>query len=405
MEIEQEQSIENKIEQASKQTLGRGIIGSILILSFLAGSLSGFASSWYLLKSDSGFTSTKSVRVDEDSAVIDVVQEASPAVVSIVISKDINELYKNLNNNPFFLDPFFQFRQPENAAPNFQQTGAGSGFFISSDGLILTNKHVVNDEQAKYTVITNDGKQYEASVLSRDPVNDLALVKIEIKDAPTLKLADSAGVEIGQKVIAIGNSLGQFSNTVTTGIISGIGRNITASSNETGSEELENVLQTDAAINPGNSGGPLLTITGEVIGINTAVAQEGQLVGFAIPSNDALRAVASFDKFGKITRPFVGVRYVMINPTIKEANKLPVDEGAWISSGDASGSPIIAGSPAEKAGLKSGDIIVKIDGKEVNGKNSLAGRLKEYSPGDAVEFEIVRDGERIKLGLTLAENI
>jgi serine protease Do len=336
--------------------------------------------------------------VDEDSAVIDVVKEASLAVVSIAISQDINELY---GNNPFFIDPFFQYRQqPEGS--DFRQTGAGTGFFISSDGLILTNRHVVQDENARYTVVTNDGKRYEATVLSRDSVNDLALVKVDIKDAPTLKLADSSKVEIGQRVIAIGNSLGQFSNTVTTGIISGLGRNITAGSGS-GTEQLDNVLQTDAAINPGNSGGPLLSITGDVVGINTAIAEQGQLVGFAIPSNDAAQAVRSYEKFGRIARPFLGIRYVLITPLIKEENNLPVEDGAWVSSGDEAES-IVPGAPADKAGVKEGDIITKINGKAIDEKNSLASLIREYNPGDSVELEIIREGKTITLRVTLDES-
>lgn len=386
----------NQEEKKNSPRLSNGLIGSIVILSLLTGAVSGFASSWLLL--NPSIVDNKRVVVDEDSEVIDVVKEASRAVVSIAISQDINELY---SNNPFFIDPFFQFRQPEGS--DFRQTGAGTGFFISADGLILTNRHVVEDENARYTVVTNDGKQYDATVLSRDSVNDLALVKIDIQNAPTLKLADSSKVEIGQRVIAIGNSLGQFSNTVTTGIISGLGRNITAGSGS-GTEHLDNVLQTDAAINPGNSGGPLLSLTGDVVGINTAIAEQGQLVGFAIPSNDAAQAVKSYEKFGRIVRPFLGIRYVLITPSIKEENNLPVEDGAWVSNFNEAEPAVIVDGPAAKAGVQAGDIIIKIDGKEINEQRSLASLIREYNPGDSVELEIIRDGKTITLRATLDEN-
>ncbi|MBI3952359.1 MAG: trypsin-like peptidase domain-containing protein [Candidatus Doudnabacteria bacterium] len=346
--------------------------------------------------------------MDEQSGVVDVVKKASPAVVSIIISKDLNKVpgYSTspFDFGPFSLDPFFQNRNQSSSQPNIQQVGGGSGFIISDNGLIVTNKHVVDDTSANYTVVTNDGKTYSAQVLSRDPVNDIALVKIEGKNLQTLTLGDSSGLEIGQKVIAIGNSLGQYQNTVTTGVVSGIGRTITASGSSFGTEQLEGVIQTDAAINPGNSGGPLLDIGGSVIGINTAIDSQGQLVGFAIPVNDIKKDVESFQKFSKIIKPFLGIRYVLINDTIKQENNLTVDYGALIVSGGKASAPaVVPDSAADKAGLKEGDIILELNGQKIDKNHSLAGILKNFSPGDVVVMKIFSRGSEKNISVTLGE--
>jgi serine protease Do len=340
----------------------------------------------------------------EQSEVIDVVKQASPAVVSVVISKDLSRL-PGFGSSPFddpFFAPFFN-RRPNQTTPNVQQVGAGSGFFISPDGLILTNKHVVEDEQASYTVITQDGKSYEGRVLARDPVNDLALMKVEISNAPYLSLADSSQIQIGQQVVAIGNSLGQYQNTVTTGVVSGIGRSVTAGG-AGGSEQLEGVIQTDAAINPGNSGGPLLNLAGQVIGINTAIALGGQLVGFALPSNDAARAVESFQQNGRITRPFMGIRYVMITPALAEQRDLPHDYGALLIPGDSSGEPaVLPGSPAQRAGLGENDIILELNGKRLEPSSALSRELKNFKPGDEINLKVYQKGQERNIRLTLEE--
>jgi serine protease Do len=280
--------------------------------------------------------------------------------------------------------------------------GGGTGFIITSDGLIATNKHVVDDETATYTVLTNDGKKYDAKVLSRDPINDLALVKVEASNLPTLPLGDSADLEIGQRVIAIGNSLGQYRNTVTTGVVSGIGRTIIASTTGTGSEQLEGVIQTDAAINFGNSGGPLLDIGGTVIGINTAIDAQGQLVGFAIPSNDLKKDIESYEKFGRIVKPFLGIRYVLVTPSIKEENKLTVDYGALLT-GNAANPAVIKNSAADKAGLKNGDIILEINGTRIDQDTSLASILKNYNPTDIIQMKVLSGEETKNIAVTLGE--
>lgn len=332
------------------------------------------------------------INYKENSPITSVVKQVTPAVVSIVISRDISQDYLN---SPFQF--FYGYGDPAKpkpqTKPNIQEVGAGSGFLVSSDGLILTNKHVVNDEKSLYSVTTNDGKTYEAKVVSTDPTNDLAIIKIEISNAPFLSFADSSQVELGQQVIAIGNTLGEFQNTVSSGIVSGLSRKITAG-DRGGSEQLEGVIQTDAAISEGNSGGPLLNLAGQVIGINTAVSQQGQSVGFAIPSNDAKYALDSYLKVGKITRPFLGVRYQLITKELAQEQNLPFDYGALLVGGpNLNDSATVAGSPADKAGLKIGDIILEINGVAVTEDNSLANIIKKYRPGDNISLKIHRGAE------------
>lgn len=342
--------------------------------------------------------------INEESAITEVVQKAGPAVVSIVISKDLSKI-PGYGRSPFgddFFFPFYGRQQQAPAAPNIQQVGAGTGFFISEDGLILTNKHVVSDEQASYTVITSEGKSLDAKVLARDPINDLALVKVDMQNAPKLELA-VVDPQVGQRVIAIGNSLGQYDNTVTTGIVSGIGRSITAGGNGA-SEQLEGVIQTDAAINPGNSGGPLLNVSGEVIGINTAVDRQGQAVGFAIPASDAAKAVASFQKNGTITRPLLGIRYTIITDSLAKQENLPRNYGALIISGNNPGDlAVVTESPAEKAGLAEGDIILEVDSLKIDSKTSLIKVLKKYNAGDAVSLKIFSKDKERTVKVTLGE--
>lgn len=390
-------------------------ISTIILLSFLFGIAGSMVGSLYIVplyRKDNNLLTNggeiKTMKVDEQSAVIDVVKKSNPAVVSIIISKDLNKLpgYSSspFDLGPFGLDPFFQSRQPS-TTPNIQEVGGGSGFLITADGLIVTNKHVVDDTTAQYTVLANDGKRYEAKVLSRDPINDIALVKIEGSNFVTLPLGDSANLNIGQTAIAIGNSLGQYRNTVTTGVVSGIGRTITASGTASGSEQLEGVIQTDAAINPGNSGGPLLDIGGSVIGINTAIDSQGQLVGFAIPVDDVKKDIESFRKFGRITKPFLGVRYLLVNPTVKEENNLTVDYGAYIVGGGNAANPaVVPGSAADKAGLKEGDVILEVNGQKIDQEHSLAGLLKNYNPADVVRMKILSGDKEKDITVTLGES-
>jgi len=344
-----------------------------------------------------------------ESRIIKVVKRASPAVVSITVTKNV-PVIERYYTNPFGDDPFFkQFFGEEFQIPQFrqkgtqkQEVGGGSGFIISASGLVLTNKHVVSDTQAEYTVFTNDSKKYSAKVLARDPVQDLAVLKIDAADLPTLILADSDNIEVGQTAIAIGNALGEFRNTINVGVISGVGRTVIASGGGT-SETLQNVIQTDASINPGNSGGPLLNLRGEVVGINTAIAQGAQSIGFAIPINQAKRDINDTITKGKIITPYLGVRYAMITSTLQEEKKLPFDYGALVVRGDKGEEAVVLGSPADKSGIKEGDVILEFGSKRIDKDHQLASMIILYSVGDTVPVKIWRNGQIITLNIILAE--
>lgn len=279
---------------------------------------------------------------------------------------------------------------------NVQQQAAGTGVIVS-DGVVVTNKHVVPEGTTSVTVTLSDGTVLDAEVLARDPRNDVAFVKIKDKKGKTLKaakLGDSTKLQVGQKVIAIGNALGEFQNTVTSGIVSGYGRSITAG--ESGdSEDLTNLIQTDTAINQGNSGGPLVNLSGEVIGINTAITSSstGQSLGFSIPINDIKNQITSVLEKGKIERPYLGVRYRAIDDRFAYVYNLPVKSGAYIPPSDGGTSSIVKDSPAEKAGLREKDIITKIDDQELNDKNDLVTILGKYKVGDVVKLTVLRDGK------------
>ncbi len=352
--------------------------------------------------------------VDLEEATTQAVSKVTPAVVSIIVTKELQQYY-NQTGPGFPFDDFFNFPfdefffnpsgRPQSSPPatEKQRVGGGTGFIISSDGLILTNKHVVTDTEAEYSVVLNDGKIYETKVVDRDPFNDIAILKIEAKDLPTVALGDSDKVKVGQTVIAIGFSLGEYSNSVTKGIISGKGRDIVAGAGGK-SEKLEDVFQTDAAINPGNSGGPLINLAGEVIGINTAINREGQSVGFAIPINTAKSAISSVKQQGKIVRPYLGVRYVVINEQIKERNNLSVDYGALIVRGETvSELAVVPGSPADKAGLEENDIILEVDGIKLSQEQSLAKEVAKHQPGDTITLKILHDGEEKIISVKLEE--
>ncbi len=370
-----------------------------LIVGGLAGGLVSAAVKNTRISASTGATTTQSLSVQEDSATVDVVKQANPAVVSIIISKDYSTIYGQQPSSPF--DNFFGFGQQ--SPPGNQVIGGGSGFVVGSDGLIVTNKHVVEDPQATYAVVMNDGKKYDAQVVATDPTNDVAVVKIAAKDLPTLTFANSDQVQIGQTVVAIGNALGQYRNTVTKGIISGKARTITAGDTTGQSETLEDVFQTDAAINPGNSGGPLIDLSGHVIAINTAVNSQGQLIGFAIPANLVKRDLDSVNQSGKITRAYLGVRYVIINQTLAAQNKLPVQDGALIQKGSDGSPAVVAGSPADKAGLVENDIIVTVNGTAITADHSLASIMNGFNPGQVVTLKIYHAGQTKEIKVTLEE--
>jgi serine protease Do len=333
-----------------------------------------------------------------------VVSEASPAVVSIIVSKYV-PIIEQYYYNPFGEDSPFEVRVPgyRIKGQKLQEVGGGSGFIVSSDGLIITNKHVVLDEDAEYTVLTNDGQKYPALVLARDPFQDIAVLKMDAHNLSIIRLGNSDILQIGQTVIAIGNALGEFRNTVSVGVVSGLMRTITAGSADF-SEQLEEVIQTDAAINKGNSGGPLLNLYGQVIGINTAMAEQAENIGFAIPINKVKKDINDIETYGKIVYPYLGIRYVPITKEIAEENNLSVDYGILIVRGEEPDEVAIAlGSAAERAGLKEGDIILEFNGVVIDEKNTLAKLILKYKPGDAIALKVLRDNQEITLSAILGE--
>ncbi len=351
--------------------------------------------------------------VGYESAIIKAVEDVSPAIVSITVSKNVPIIENCTITNPFSnLPPEFQeffggssFRitQPCQKGTRMQDIGGGSGFIVSADGMIVTNKHVVADKEASYTVFTNDGKKYKAKVLARDPMQDVAIVKIEATGLPVVKLGDSDGIRLGQAAVAIGNALGEYRNTVSVGIISGLARTVTASSQGgSDSETLEGVIQTDAAINPGNSGGPLINLKGEVIGINTAVVSGANNIGFSIPINNVKRDISSVKKSGKITSPFLGVRYIMLNEDVAKKEELSVSEGALVR-GSEDGPAVTKNSPADKAGILAEDIITEVGGVKVGKDHSLVSLIQRYNVGDTLALRVIRGEESLLIKVTLEE--
>jgi len=417
-------------KKQSKKLMQKNII-AVIILSLVLGGVAGGITSlliWQNIdKFGFSFTNENGLKIEkietekitlleEESATIDVVKKVNPSVVSIVITKELKNIYSS--TGPSSLDDLFEFgwpfgfqfeqpeqpEQPESGSGRKTEVGGGTGFIVSEDGMILTNKHVVLDEEAEYSVITNDGQTYEAKVLAKDTMNDLALLKIEASGLTPLVLGDSDKIQIGQTVIAIGNTLSEFRNTVTRGVISGIGRRVEAGGSMGFSEVIEQAIQTDAAINPGNSGGPLVNLKGEVIGINTAISGSGQLIGFSIPINEAKRVIESVQKYGKIVRPFLGVRYTIINEKIAEANDLPVDYGALLIKGrTAEELAVVPGSPADKAGLVENDIILEVNSQKIDENNSLGRILSRYNPEDEIELKILHEGEEKTVKAVLEE--
>ena len=353
--------------------------------------------------------------VGEESVTTSIVKNVGPSVVTIS-GTSTQASTNNQGSSPFDFGPFAPFfgspdqnnQDPFNQNPNSQNGSSnqtpqpdsiGSGFIVSNDGLIVTNKHVVSDTTEKYQVITSDDKKYNVQKIYRDPLNDIAIVKIDISQngGTTLKpvsLGDSSKLQVGQYACAIGTALGEFRNTVTTGVISGLGRGITAGDAYAGAaEDLNNVIQTSAAINPGNSGGPLINSGGQVIGINTAVAQSGQNVGFALPINAVKDSLNNFNSTGQFNRPYLGVAYKMISRDVALMNSVP--QGAYVQQ-------VVQGSPADKAGLQQGDIITKIDGQQLQGTNQeLSTYIAKKKVGDDMAISYWRDNKQQDTKATL----
>lgn len=365
----------------------------LLLISFILGIGGGIAglmilSSNQAIKEKLGinlenlsFTNTtqEKLMLEESSKIIEASSKVSPAVVSIITSSNIQDFWGQI----------------------YTQEGGGTGIIITNDGLILTNKHVAEAGNS-LKVVTSDGKSYDAQKVATDPTNDLAILKINANGLPVVELGDSDNLKVGQWVIAVGNALGELQNTVTAGVISARERQLTAGSgNQT--EQLNNLLQTDAAINSGNSGGPLVNLAGQVVGINTAVAGNAQNIGFAIPINQAKTAIDSYKKTGKIIKAQLGVRYVNLTRQIAKQLDLSVDYGALIMAGYGQVA-VAPGSPAEKAGFKSGDVILEVNGTRISENKTLGGIINNLSPGDEVTLKYLRDGNessaKVRLGST-----
>jgi len=312
---------------------------------------------------------------DEERNIAGVAEKVAPSVVSITTTTESRSYY------------------------GFAREGAGTGVIISQNGYVLTNKHVV-DGASVVSVTLENGDQYDdVRVVALDPLNDIAFLKIpDAKDLPVAALGDSSTVQIGQSVVAIGNSLGQYKNTVTSGIISGTNRPIMAQSGSS-VETLTDLIQTDAAINPGNSGGPQVNMSGQVIGINTAIAEDAEGIGFAIPINATKGMLSSLLETGEAERSFLGVNYLLITPEVVSEYDLSVDKGALVESDR--GRAISRGGPADRAGIKQGDIITKVGDIEVGTGGGVATLIGAYAPGDKVELTIMRDGKERKVTVTL----
>lgn len=407
----------------------------VIILSFIFGTLGSIVADRFILPSlYRQYIGIPNINGNEDvrpliqpkeeilaeSSVIDVAKEVSPSVVSIVVTKELPTYYNNpydlFFNDPFGADPFStpQPRTQPEGQPKTEKRkiGGGSGFIITQDGLVFTNKHVVDDPEADYTVITKDGTEYKAEVVTKDPLNDMAVVRMKTKDnkevsnMPVVKfVSDINNTRVGQMVVAIGNALAEFDNTVTLGVISAKGREITASGGYgTQAEALKGLLQTDASINPGNSGGPLVNLSGEVVGMNTAIASDAQGIGFAIPLDEQIinKVLSQVNKYGRIVRPYLGVRYTMVTPEVNKQYNLGTDKGAWIKA-DQDLPAVVANSPASKAGLKGGDIVTRVNGKILDSKLALQDSISEYNPGDVITLTVLRDGKEQEIKVTLEE--
>jgi serine protease Do len=357
------------------------IVAVAVVAGIVSGSLSAAAVSSLMRQPTSAAGSlapvgqnVSNVHIDESSAVINAVQDAMPAVVKI-----------------------------QTTTGGGQATG--TGFIYEANGWILTNRHVVSDAQ-QVTVILADSRELQGRVYGIDTLTDLAIVKVDANNLPTVKIGSSSDLEQGQLAIAIGNPLGEFENTVTTGVISGLGRQIVAGGQTSSSEQLNNLIQTDAAINPGNSGGPLLNSAGQVIGVNTAVSQDAQGIGFAIPIDVAKPIMQQAVDGQQLTRPWIGVFYQPVTKQLAKERDLPVDTGVVIDSGNNQPA-VFPNSPAADAGLKQGDVITEVDGTPVNADTDLAELMLPHQPGDTVTLTVLRGSSKqqidVKLG-TLPEN-
>ncbi len=358
----------------------------LVSLSFFREPVFNYLAFHYLenLENEDVFEELKSEFLTEhhENRVIESVKKADPAVVSIVSQKE-----------SIFLNDSV-----------IEDIVGGSGFIVSPEGYVVTNRHVVENKAIDYAILTNDGKRYDVEVLDRDPLFDVAVLKIISEESfEYLIFANSDTIKVGQTAIAIGNALGEFQNSVSVGVISGLSRSIVAGGVRGGAEYFDEVIQTDAAINPGNSGGPLMNIEGKVVGVNSALALGSQSIGFAIPSNIVEPIVSSVKETGRIMRPFLGVRYVEINPYLQIRESLPVDYGVLLIGGNRNEPAVSPGTPAEKIGLREGDIIIKINDEKLDERMSFARKIRQKKVGESIELTVIRGGEEFNVKVTLIE--
>jgi S1-C subfamily serine protease len=370
------------VQPAAKKSMPRAVFAALVVLLSGAAGFGGSAAYWSSgLASTTEIVNRDKIVMQEGEAVAEVAQKVGKSVVSIITEST---------------------RQTAWGYPVSGQA-AGTGIIISKDGYIVTNKHVVSGRGERVSVITSDGTQYEdVEFVGSDPSNDISFLRIiGARDLVPAQLGDSSKVQVGQKVVAIGNALGEYQNTVTTGIISGLSRPVTASDGQNSTESLENLLQTDAAINPGNSGGPLVNLAGEVIGINTAVASDAEGIGFAIPINDIKGMTKTLLARGEVVKPYIGIRYVSLTPDIVKERQLKVSAGALILPSENGEPGIVADSPAAKAGLKEGDIITKVNEVAIDSTHPFASVIAQHSPGDKVTITILRDNKEQRIDLAV----
>ncbi|AKM78207.1 MAG: Protease Do [Candidatus Wolfebacteria bacterium GW2011_GWC2_46_275] len=341
---------------------------------------------------------------------VSVIKKVIPATVTIVVSKKFGEIEREAVEHfpdiPLWLKrKELGFLKQQTDKNGMLKVGNGSGFIVDPSGIVISNRHIVSETRNAYTIITNDGKKYPATILARDPLSDIAILKITGENAfPFLSLGDSSHCELGDPVIAVGNALGMFQNTVSSGIISGLSRAITAQIDASSPiQEIHGLIQTDAAINPGNSGGPLVGINGKVIGINVAIIQGAQNIGFALPINTLKKDLIDLRQFGRIRQPFLGVHYVTINETLQQKLKLPTDYGALVVSPKPYSESVITKSPAALAGIKDHDIILECNEKRISGEKTLGDMLESHTIGDIIRLKVLRKNRMFIVSPKLAE--
>ncbi len=385
-------SVSKISDQSRKRSAGVALLVLVCLTAGFGGGYLGSGSKSTLSNSNSSVINKENQKtvLSESQLISALAKNVSPSVVSVDVTS-------TATTQGFF------------GQQTGQQKSAGTGVILSEDGYIITNRHVVDSAASSVSITMSDGAKYDnVEIIGRTNASDpLDIAFLKIKDTKgaklkPVKLGDSSKVQVGDKVIAIGNALGQFQNTVTAGIVSGFGRSVQASDGYSSSENLQNLLQTDAAINEGNSGGPLVNIDGEMVGINTAIAGNGaQNIGFSIPISDIQGLIKSVLQKGKLERPYLGVHYITLTDDYAYKFNLPVKRGAYLAPGANGESPIIPNSPAEKSGLKEKDIIIEINGGKLDENNSLISRISKFGVGDEITLKILRNGKEQTLKTVL----